>query len=103
MSLIEAFGKERQADFIVYSQHDLQSEFPVSQDYTMKPCLKKKKNQKKKKTQNKNQKTKQKASMFFKSQTIISLYVLIDMLVYSIIFRLLSCLLKIVNLILHHE
>ena len=64
---------------------------------------KKKKNQNKTKTQNKNQKTKQKASMFFKSQTIISLYVLIDMLVYSIIFRLLSCLLKIVNLILHHE
>ena len=69
----------------------------------MKPCLKKKKNQNKTKTQNKNQKTKQKASMFFKSQTIISFYVLIDMLVYSIIFRLLSCLLKIVNLILHHE
>ena len=54
MSLIEAFGKERQADFIVYSQHDLQSEFQVSQDYTMKPCLKKK-NQNKTKTQNKNQ------------------------------------------------
>ena len=54
MSLIKAFGKERQADFIVYSQHDLQSEFQVSQDYTMKPCLKKK-NQNKTKTQNKNQ------------------------------------------------
>ena len=58
MSLIEAFGKERQADFIVYSQHDLQSEFQVSQDYIKKPCLKKKKNQNKTKTQNKN-KTKQ--------------------------------------------
>jgi hypothetical protein len=68
MSLIEAFGKERQADFIVYSQHDLQSEFQVSQDYTMKPCLKKNKNQNKTKTQNKNQtkqnKTKQRHQYF---------------------------------------
>jgi len=55
MSLIEAFGKERQADFIVYSQHDLQSEFQVSQDYTMKPCLKKNKSK-----QNKNPKQKPK-------------------------------------------
>ena len=54
MPLTEAFGKKRQADFIVYGQHDLQSEFQVSQDYTMKPCLKKK-NQNKTKTQNKNQ------------------------------------------------
>ena len=53
MSLIEAFGKERQADFIVYSQHDLQSEFQVSQDYTMKPCLKKKKSKQNKKTKQK--------------------------------------------------
>ena len=65
MSLIEAFGKERQADFIVYSQHDLQSEFQVSQDYTMKPCLKKKKKIKTKqnpKTKTKENKTK--ASIF---------------------------------------
>ena len=59
MSLIEAFGKERQADFIVYSQHDLQSEFQVSQDYTMKPCLKKKNQKKKKKKKKKTQKKKQ--------------------------------------------
>ena len=102
MPLIEAFGKKRQADFWVYGQHGLQSEFQDSQDYTEKPCLEKNKT-KQKKTQNRNQKTKQKALMFFKSQTIISLYALINMLVYSIIFRLLSCLLKIVNLILHHE
>ena len=69
MSLIEAFGKERQADFIVYSQHDLQSEFQDSQDYTMKPCLKKKikiKTKQKPKTKTKENKTK--PSMFFKSQ-----------------------------------
>ena len=73
----------------------------------MKPCLKKKKKIKTKqkpKTKTKQNKTKQnKGINIFKSQTIISLYVLIDMLVYSIIFRLLSCLLKIVNLILHRE
>ena len=107
MPLTEAFGKKRQADFIVYGQHDLQSEFQDSQDYTMKPCLKKKikiKTKQKPKTKTKQNKTKQnKGINIFKSQTIISLYVLIDMLVYSIIFRLLSCLLKIVNLILHHE
>ena len=55
MSLIEAFGKERQADFIVYGQHDLQSEFQVSQGYTENPCLKKKKSK-----QNKNPKQKPK-------------------------------------------
>ena len=65
MSLIEAFGKERQADFIVYSQHDLQSEFQVSQDYTMKPCLKKNKNQNKTKTQNKNQRKQNKGINVF--------------------------------------
>ena len=103
MPLTEAFGKKRQADFIVYGQHDLQSEFQVSQGYTVKPCLKKKKKKKKNKNpKQKPKKTKQR-HQYFKSQTIISLYVLIDMLVYSIIFRLLSCLLKIVNLILHHE
>ena len=102
MPLTEAFGKKRQADFIVYGQHDLQSEFQVSQDYTMKLCHQKKKSKQNKNPKQKPKKTKQR-HQYFKSQTIISLYVLIDMLVYSIIFRLLSCLLKIVNLILHHE
>ena len=64
MSLIEAFGKERQADFIVYSQHDLQSEFQVSQDYTMKPCLKKKKIKTKQKPKTKTKENKTKASIF---------------------------------------
>jgi hypothetical protein len=63
MPLTEAFGKKRQADFIVYGQHDLQSEFQVSQDYTMKPCLKKKiKTKQKPKTKTKENKTK--ASIF---------------------------------------
>ena len=56
MPLTEAFGKERQADFIVYGQHDLQSEFQVSQDYTMKPCLKKKKIKTKQKPKTKTKK-----------------------------------------------
>ena len=60
MPLTEAFGKKRQADFIVYGQHDLQSEFQVSQDYIKKPCLKKKKKQNKTKNQNKKQTKKKK-------------------------------------------
>jgi hypothetical protein len=48
--LIPALGRQRQADFWVWSQPGLQSEFQDSQDYTEKPCLRKtKKKQKKKK------------------------------------------------------
>ena len=107
MPLIEAFGKKSQADFWVYGQHGLQSEFQDSQDYTEKHCLKnsktKNQNKIKPKTETKKQNKTKDINVFFKSQMIISLYALINMLVYSIIFRLLSCLLKIVNLILHHE
>jgi hypothetical protein len=40
--LIPAFGSQRQADFLVQGQSDLQSEFQDSQGYTEKSCLKKK-------------------------------------------------------------
>jgi hypothetical protein len=42
MPLIPALGRQRQADFRVRGQPGLHSEFQDSQDYTEKPCLKKK-------------------------------------------------------------
>jgi hypothetical protein len=47
--LISALGRQRQADFWVWDQPDLQSEFQDSQGYTEKPCLKTNKQAKKKK------------------------------------------------------
>jgi hypothetical protein len=41
-SLTPALGRQRQADFWVWGQSGLQSEFLDSQGYTEKPCLKKK-------------------------------------------------------------
>jgi hypothetical protein len=41
--LIPALGRQREVDFWVRGQPDLQSEFQDSQGYTEKPCLKKKK------------------------------------------------------------
>jgi hypothetical protein len=38
MSLIPALGRQRQADFWVRGQPDLQSEFQDSQGYAEKPC-----------------------------------------------------------------
>jgi hypothetical protein len=37
--LIPALGRQRQVDFWVRGQPDLQSEFQDSQGYTEKPCL----------------------------------------------------------------
>jgi hypothetical protein len=54
MPLIPAPGRQRQADFRVRGQSGLQSEFQDNQDYSEKPCLKKKK-----KPKNKKQKQKQ--------------------------------------------
>ena len=39
MLLIPAFGRQKQADFWVWGQPGLQSEFQDSQDYTEKLCL----------------------------------------------------------------
>jgi hypothetical protein len=39
MPLIPALRRQRQADFWVQGQPDLQSEFKDSQSYTEKPCL----------------------------------------------------------------
>jgi hypothetical protein len=39
--LIPALGRQRQEDFWVWGQPDLQSEFQDSQGYTEKPCLEK--------------------------------------------------------------
>ena len=58
MPLIPVLGRQRQADYWVWSQPGLQSEFQESQRYTEKPCLKKKK--KKKKTNQKNKRKKNK-------------------------------------------
>jgi hypothetical protein len=41
MPLIPALGKQRQADFWVWGQPGLQSEFQDSQGYTEEPCLQK--------------------------------------------------------------
>jgi hypothetical protein len=43
MPLIPALGRQRQADYWVWGQPSLQSEFQDSQGYTEKPCLEKKK------------------------------------------------------------
>jgi hypothetical protein len=51
--LIPALGRQRQADFWVRGQPDLQSEFQDRQGYTEKPCLEKQKNKKTKKQNNK--------------------------------------------------
>jgi hypothetical protein len=53
--LIPALVSQRQADFWVRGQPDLQSEFQDSQDYTEKPCLGEKQN--KTKTKKQQQKT----------------------------------------------
>jgi hypothetical protein len=44
MPLIPALGRQRQADFWVWGQPSLQSEFQDSQGYTEKPCLEKQTN-----------------------------------------------------------
>jgi hypothetical protein len=48
--LIPALGRQRQADFWVWGQPGLQSEFQDSQGYTEKPCLEKTKTKTKQKT-----------------------------------------------------
>ena len=48
MPLIPALGRQRQADFRVRGQPDLQSEFQDSQGYTEKPYLEKPKKKKEK-------------------------------------------------------
>jgi hypothetical protein len=42
MTLIPALGRQRQGDFCVRGQPDLQSDFQDSQGYTEKPCFRKK-------------------------------------------------------------
>jgi hypothetical protein len=57
--LIPALGRQRQADFWVWGQPGLQSEFQDSQSYTEEPCLQKPKTKQNKTKQNKKtQKTK---------------------------------------------
>jgi hypothetical protein len=56
MTLIPTLGRQRQADFWVWGQPGLQSEFQDSQGYTEKPCLKKSKIQKKNQKQQQQQK-----------------------------------------------
>ena len=56
--VIPALRRQRQADFRVRGQPDLQSEFQDSQGYTEKPCLKKTKQNKTNKQQKNNEFTK---------------------------------------------
>jgi hypothetical protein len=58
-TLIPALGKQRQVDFWVQGQPDLQSEFQDSQGYTEKPCLKNKTKQNKTKQNKTNKQTNQ--------------------------------------------
>jgi hypothetical protein len=58
MPLIPILGKQRQADFWVQGQPDLQSEFQDSQGYTEKLCLKKTKQNKKNQPTNQTEKVK---------------------------------------------
>jgi hypothetical protein len=58
--LIQALGRQRQADFWVQGQPGLQSEFQDSQSYTEKPCLKTKQNKKQKQKKKKKEKRKRK-------------------------------------------
>jgi hypothetical protein len=51
--LIPALERQRQADFWVWGQPDLQSEFQDNQSYTEKPCLQKKQTNKQTTTKNK--------------------------------------------------
>jgi hypothetical protein len=53
MPLIPPLGRQRQADFWVWGQSGLQSEFQDSQGYTEKPCLKKQTNKKTQKNKKK--------------------------------------------------
>ena len=61
-----ALGRQKQADFWVRGQPDLQSEFRDSQDYTEQPCLEKPKPNQTKQT---NKKTKKKQINNKKNQT----------------------------------
>jgi hypothetical protein len=54
MPLISALWRQRQADFWVWGQPGLHSEFQDSQGYTEKPCLEKPKKKKKKMRRGKN-------------------------------------------------
>jgi hypothetical protein len=65
--LIPALGRQRQVDFLVRGQPDLQSEFQDSQGYTEKPCLEKPKPNQTKPNQTKPNQTKpnQKPCQFF--------------------------------------
>ena len=60
MPLIPALGRQKQADFWVWGQSGLQSEFQDNQGYKEKHCLEKQKKQNKTKQNKKPQKTKQK-------------------------------------------
>jgi hypothetical protein len=58
MPLIPALGSQKQADFWVQGQPNLQSEFQDSQSYTEKPCLEKQNKKQKTKTKQANKQTK---------------------------------------------
>ena len=69
--LIPALRSQRQANFWVQGQPDLQSEFQNSQGYTKKPCLEKPQKKKKKKKKKERKKTITYKVLFFKIDTVI--------------------------------
>jgi hypothetical protein len=56
--LIPVLGRHRQADFWVWGQPGLQSEFQDSQGYTKKPCVEEKEKKKRKEKKRKEKKRK---------------------------------------------
>jgi hypothetical protein len=67
--LIPALGRQRQADFWIRGQPDLQSEFQDSQGYAEKPCLQNKTKQNTKKT---NKQQQQKSLIDFPNHFVFS-------------------------------
>jgi hypothetical protein len=65
MPLIPALERQKQADFWVWGQPGLQSEFRDSQGYTEKPCLKKPKQTKPKQTNKKKERKKENTDEIF--------------------------------------
>jgi hypothetical protein len=65
--LIQALGRQRQADFWLRGQPALQSEFQDSQSYTEKPCLEKPKKKKKKKKKRKKKKERKELNYHFRT------------------------------------
>jgi hypothetical protein len=70
MPLIPALGRKRQAEYWVWGQPGLQSEFQDSQGYTEKPCLKKQNKTKTKKQKRRLPSDSKQKKIFFQSTNL---------------------------------